>query len=98
MFLNFSILPLRLSSLSGIILSAIGVVMAILVVIEKLANPHIAIGWPSTVVIITIFSGVQLFIMGVLGEYIGTMFLSQNRTPQFVVREIYEGKNGLDQS
>ena len=98
MFLNFSILPLRLSSLCGMILSAAGVVMALLVVAEKLANPHIAIGWPSTVVIITIFSGVQLFIMGVLGEYLGTMFLSQNRTPQFVVREIYEGKNSLDRS
>ena len=93
MFLNFSIIPLRISSLLGVILSIIGVFIGIFVVIERIVRPEVPAGWPTIVVLITMFSGVQLMMMGLLGEYLGTLFLQQNQTPQFVVREVYEGKN-----
>ena len=87
MFLNFSVTPLRLSSLLGVAFSVFGVAFAVAVVIEKAMNPDLLLGWPSTVIVIITFSGVQLLMLGLLGEYLGSMFLSQNRTPQFVVRE-----------
>ena len=93
MFLNFSIIPLRISSLLGVTLSIIGVFIGIFVVIERIVRPEVPAGWPTIVVLITFFSGVQLMMMGLLGEYLGTLFLGQNQTPQFVVREVYEGKN-----
>ena len=66
--------------------------MAVVVMIEKFLHPEVPMGWPSLFTAIMIFSGVQLLILGLLGEYVGHLFLSSNRTPQFVVREIYKGK------
>jgi undecaprenyl-phosphate 4-deoxy-4-formamido-L-arabinose transferase len=46
-------------------------------------------GWASIIVSITLFSGIQLIVLGVIGEYLGRLFLTENRQPQFVVRETY---------
>ncbi|HPZ08151.1 MAG TPA: glycosyltransferase family 2 protein [Candidatus Eremiobacteraeota bacterium] len=89
MFVNFSIIPLRLSSWLGILFSILGGILSILVVIEKVLKPHEAIGWPSLIIAIMIFSGVQLLILGLLGEYLGRLFLSDNQTPQFLVYEVF---------
>ncbi len=88
MFVNFSISPLRLSSILGIIFSMLGVILSIAVVIEKLIRPDIPVGWPFLIIAVMIFSGVQLLILGLIGEYVGRLFLSDNQTPQYVVREI----------
>ncbi len=92
MFVNFSVIPLRISSLLGLIFSSIGVIFAVLVTREKLSNPAMPVGWASLIITVIVFSGVQLFMLGLLGEYIGRMFLSNNQTPQFVVREVHQGK------
>ncbi|MHC4920795.1 MAG: glycosyltransferase family 2 protein [Planctomycetota bacterium] len=86
MFTNFSILPLRVASIAGFVFALIGVVLAVVFLIEKLANPELPVGWTSTVVIILIISGVQLFALGMIGEYLGRLFLKDNGSPQFVVR------------
>lgn len=91
MFVNFSIIPLRVSTLLGFIFSLLGIIMSISVVIEKLSHPEVPIGWPSLMIVIMVFSGVQLLILGLLGEYLGRFFLSGNQTPQFVIRELYSG-------
>jgi undecaprenyl-phosphate 4-deoxy-4-formamido-L-arabinose transferase len=90
MFLNFSILPLRVSSILGFVISSVGGFYGILVVIDKILHPEVQAGWSSIVALITIFSGVQLIILGILGEYLGNMFLGYNQSPQFVVREVYK--------
>ncbi|MGA1796514.1 MAG: hypothetical protein ACMUIL_11715, partial [bacterium] len=53
--------------------------------------PALPLGWASLAIMIIIFSGMQLFILGLLGEYLGRMFLSNNQTPQFIIREIHQG-------
>ena len=45
-------------------------------------------GWASLIVAVTVFSGLQLCVLGMIGEYLGRLFLTQNRTPQFVEREV----------
>lgn len=89
MFVNFSIMPLRISSILGLIFSGFGLVFSTVVVIEKLNNPSLPIGWPSLIIAFLVFAGVQLFILGLLGEYLGRLYLSSNQTPQYVVREMY---------
>lgn len=66
--------------------------MSIVVIIEKLLYPETPLGWSSLVIAVMVFSGVQLLILGVLGEYIGHLLLSSNETPQFVIREVYKGE------
>jgi undecaprenyl-phosphate 4-deoxy-4-formamido-L-arabinose transferase len=93
MFVNFSIMPLRISSILGLIFSGFGLVLSAIVVIEKLNNPSLPIGWPSLIIAFLVFAGVQLFILGLLGEYLGRLYLSSNQTPQYVVREMYKGSD-----
>ncbi len=90
MFINFSILPLRVSIIVGFIFSCIGFLMGINTVLEKIANPALPLGWASLIVVTCIFAGVQLIALGMIGEYVGRIFLSQNRKPQFTVRKAYE--------
>ncbi|MCZ6783316.1 MAG: glycosyltransferase family 2 protein [Proteobacteria bacterium] len=86
MFTNFSILPLRAASLAGFFFAAVGLVLAVVFFIEKLNNPDLPTGWASLVVIFLTVSGVQLFALGMLGEYLGRLFLKDNGSPMFVVR------------
>ncbi len=90
MFFNFSIMPLRLSMLMGFCMSLLGFALMVVVIVEKLVHPDVALGYPSIMTSIVFFAGVQLIILGVLGEYLGRLFLSANKTPQCVVREVYE--------
>jgi len=87
MFTNFSILPLRLASIAGIVSSLLGILVAVGFVIEKIANPALPTGWASMIVSLFLIGGIQLFALGMIGEYLGRLFLKDNGRPQFVVRE-----------
>jgi glycosyltransferase involved in cell wall biosynthesis len=87
-FVNFSVVPLRLSALIGVLLSLFGGCFGIYVVWEKVSHPEVQVGWPSLMTAILVFSGVQLIILGLLGEYLGRLYLTVNRMPQFSVREV----------
>jgi glycosyltransferase involved in cell wall biosynthesis len=92
MFVNFSIMPLRASALIGLTFSAFGLVLGVCVFIEKMVRPDVPVGWPSVIVAIVLFSGVQLVMLGLMGEYLGRLFLSSNQTPQYVIREVLDGE------
>ncbi|HXP76173.1 MAG TPA: glycosyltransferase family 2 protein [Stellaceae bacterium] len=86
-FVNFSVMPLHLSTIAGFALSLIGLIGVISVVLEALffEPPQ---GWASLMAATLLLSGVQLLILGILGEYMGRLFLTANRKPQTVVREV----------
>ncbi len=86
MFTNFSILPLRMSILLGLIFATYGFVLGVYSVIEKYLNPSMPVGFASILVAISIFGGIQLIMVGMAGEYIGRIFLSQNKKPQYTIR------------
>jgi undecaprenyl-phosphate 4-deoxy-4-formamido-L-arabinose transferase len=87
MFVNFSVYPLRFSTFLGFLFSTLGGFLAIAIIGEKIIHPEIPQGVSSILVSILVFSGVQLIILGLIGEYIGKQFLTINRTPQYIVRE-----------
>ena len=86
--LGFSIIPLRMASFLGYILSVGGIVGAIAVFIMKIVNPKTVIGWPSIMLTICFFSGIILLFLGLIGEYIGRMYMGMNQQPQYVIKEI----------
>lgn len=88
MFTNFSILPLRIATILGFVVAALGLLAAIVFILQKLQNPALPAGWTSIIVTLLMISGVQLFTIGMLGEYLGRLFLKDNGNPQFVVRRI----------
>tara|TARA_B100001057_G_C22796804_1_gene929955 strand:- start:741 stop:1670 length:930 start_codon:yes stop_codon:yes gene_type:complete len=91
-FTNSSIYPLRIASMSGFIITLIATILALLIIINKLLNPEIQQGWTSIVVIILFFSGVQLLALGIIGEYLGRIFLNLNQKAQFTINKIIKNK------
>jgi glycosyltransferase involved in cell wall biosynthesis len=92
-FTNFSVKPLRVSFLLGTICSLAGFISSIVIVIRKIINPQIVLGWTSMIVAVLLFSGIQLILIGLVGEYVGRIFLSQNKQPQYVIKEKYNIKD-----
>ena len=86
-FTSFSAVPLRFASIIGSIISLAGFVWGIYLIINKLINPLVAIGYTSTVAVILFIGGMTMLMLGLLGEYIARMFISINNLPQFIVRE-----------
>jgi glycosyltransferase involved in cell wall biosynthesis len=84
---NFSIVPLRISAITGFFMTIISFCSILIVIIMKLLNPSIAAGWASIISVLLFFSGLQFIVLGLLGEYIGRSYLNLNKKPQYVVRE-----------
>ena len=84
---NYSVLPLRVASVVGAIMSFVGIIAGIATVVRKLIYPSSVVGWASIVCILLVFFGIVLLVLGIIGEYIGEIVLSINNTPQYVVRD-----------
>ena len=84
----FSIKPLRFASYVGWVTAAIGFLYALITIVRKLMDPAMQAGWASTIAILLVLGGVIISLMGIIGEYIGRIYLSINRYPQFVVRSV----------
>lgn len=85
-FTAFSVKPLRFSSLVGVICAIVGFVFGIITVIRKLLIPDISVGWSSTISIMLFIGGLIMLMLGMIGEYIGRIYISINNAPQYVVR------------
>ena len=90
MFTNFSVVPLRIATFLGAVLSFGGFLFAIAILVEKLFYPEVPQGYASLVIIFIIFSGVQLVFIGLIGEYLGRLFISNNKHPQFFITKKFE--------
>lgn len=88
MFLNFSVIPLRVGTLVGVAMAGLGVLGFIMVLIEALLSSATPQGWASLMAAVLLLAGVQLIMLGLVGEYLGRMFLTINQRPQFVVRDV----------
>ncbi len=86
-YFNFSVIPLRIASVIGVVSALIGFVMAIVTVIRKLMDPTMMMGWASTISLMVFFFGLVLMVLGIIGEYVGDLVLAVNGTPQFIVRD-----------
>lgn len=87
-FTAFSIKPLRLSVFVGMISACIGFIVGIYTIINKLINPNVMIGYSSLMAAMLFLGGMIMLILGMIGEYIGRIYISINESPQYVIREI----------
>jgi undecaprenyl-phosphate 4-deoxy-4-formamido-L-arabinose transferase len=83
-----SILPLRITVVLGLGMAALGGLLGIEVLIEKIFWPNNAVGWSSLMTALVIFSGMQLVLMGTIGEYVGRVLLTANGMPQGVLKTL----------
>ena len=85
--INFSQVPLSLASYGGVFLTFISFLAIIFVVVRRLIFGDPVSGWASLVCIITFIGGVQLFCMGIIGQYLSKTYLEAKRRPHFIISE-----------
>lgn len=86
-FTAFSIKPLRVATAAGALASAAGFLYGIYTIIKKFVNPNVVIGFSSLMAAIMFIGGMLMLMLGIIGEYIGRIYISLNNSPQYVIRE-----------
>lgn len=89
-FTSFSVKPLRLMSIIGIIVAIIGFIFGLFIIIQKLIDPSILVGYSSIMAVNLFMYGIMFFFMGLMGEYIGRIYISLNKAPQYVIKDYKE--------
>ena len=88
-FTAFSVKPLRIATFLGFLVAIAGFAAGLFIIIKKLfITPNMALGYPSLITVILFIGGSIMLMLGMLGEYIGRIYISINSSPQYVIREI----------
>jgi undecaprenyl-phosphate 4-deoxy-4-formamido-L-arabinose transferase len=98
-FTSFSVMPLRAATYGGVFAALVGFIFAIYTIIKKLVDPASRmLGWSSVISIMLILGGFILLVLGMIGEYIGRIYISINNSPQYVIRTVinYSDNNSVD--
>jgi dolichol-phosphate mannosyltransferase len=85
-YVGFSTFPLRLAAWLGALSAVAGFLLAIWVIVSRLTDPRVPQGWASTSSLILFVGGVQLIILGILGEYLGRVYYEVRSRPLYLVR------------
>lgn len=86
-FTAFSVKPLRVATVMGMVFSLVGFLCAMLVIVRKIILlDGIDAGWSSIVSIVLLLDGILMMMLGLIGEYVGRMYMTMNKSPQYIIR------------
>lgn len=86
-FTAFSVKPLRIATAVGGFCACMGFLYGIYTIIKRFINPDVPMGFSSTMAAIVFFGGMIMLMLGMIGEYIGRIYISLNNSPQYVIKE-----------
>lgn len=86
-FTAFSVKPLRIATGIGCLSAFIGFIYGIYTIVKRLVNPAVPMGFSALMSAIVFFGGMVMIMLGLIGEYIGRIYISMNNSPQYVIRE-----------
>lgn len=84
---SFSRKPLRVAIVVGLVVAVLGFLYALFVIVQSLVSKSLPEGWATVIVLLSVFGGLQLVFLGVLGEYIGAIFDEVKGRPHYIVDE-----------
>lgn len=98
-FTAFSVKPLRIATVAGVICAFCGFGYGIYTIIKKIfiRPPELVIGFSALMSVIVFMGGMIMLMMGMIGEYMGRMYISMNNSPQFVIREVIKKEENRDE-
>ncbi len=97
-FTAFSIKPLRAATAVGTLTACVGLLYGVYTVIKKFVNPNVPVGYSALMAAIAFLGGMVMLMLGLVGEYIGRIYISLNNSPQYVVRECVNTDFGAEPS
>ena len=86
-FTSFSVKPLRIATMVGAFCAIMGFCYGIYTIIKKFINPGVPMGFSSLMSAVVFIGGMQMLILGLIGEYIGRIYVCMNNSPQYVIKE-----------
>ena len=92
-FTAFSIKPLRIATVIGVASACGGFVYGIYTIVKKFLNPAVPVGFSALMASFVFFCGLILLMLGLIGEYIGRIYISMNNSPQYVIRECVDERD-----
>lgn len=93
-FTSFSVKPLRIATMIGALCAFLGFCYGIYTIIKKFVNPAVPMGFSSLMAAVVFIGGMQMLLLGLIGEYIGRIYVCMNNSPQYVIREIINMEKG----
>jgi undecaprenyl-phosphate 4-deoxy-4-formamido-L-arabinose transferase len=95
-FTAFSVKPLRIATVLGVFSACAGFLYGIYTIIKKFINPDVVVGFSALMAATVFFGGLILLMLGIIGEYIGRIYISLNNSPQYVIRESIDERESAD--
>lgn len=86
-FTAFSVKPLRIATTLGVISASMGFLYGIYTIVKRFINPAVPMGFSALMAALVFFGGMIMIMLGMIGEYIGRIYISMNNSPQYVIRE-----------
>ena len=86
-FTAFSVKPLRIATTLGVGCAGMGFLYGIYTIIKRLVNPNVPMGFSALMAAVVFFGGMIMIMLGLIGEYVGRIYISMNNSPQYVIRE-----------
>ena len=92
-FTAFSVKPLRIATVAGVLSACMGFAYGIYTIIKKFLNPDVVVGFSALMAALVFFCGLILLMLGIIGEYLGRIYISLNNSPQYVIRECVDERD-----
>jgi glycosyltransferase involved in cell wall biosynthesis len=85
---SYSILPIRVASYVGLTIGGLSFILGILLIIKRIINENVPAGWTSTLVLLAFLFGINFFFLGIIGEYLGRIYLESKGRPKYIISRI----------
>ena len=95
-FTSFSVKPLRLSIYCGVLSAVLGFLYLIYIIVGAFLNSSTPMGWRSLMVVMLMLGGIILIVLGIVGEYVGRIYMCVNSAPQYVIRKVFQNEDVLE--
>ena len=92
---SLSVVPLRVISLFGVLISFLSIILALWVFVVAISTSSTVAGWASTLLPIFFLGGIQLLSLGIIGEYIGRIYMESKQRPRYIIDSLLQGKEPL---
>jgi dolichol-phosphate mannosyltransferase len=85
---SYSLFPIRVASYVGLTIGGLSFIFGILLIIKRIINEDVLAGWTSTLVLLTFLFGINFFFLGIIGEYLGRIYLETKGRPKYIISRI----------
>lgn len=94
-FISFTTLPLKVATYLGIVVSMISIIYMIIVIVQKLCFSIDIPGYPTIIVLILFLAGVQLMILGIIGEYLARIYIQGKNRPIYIIKDFWKTEKNI---